>query len=124
MVNIHGESGGVSQKPLDDEIIKLQLILKDYSREDIYNFDETALFYKLGPNKTLATQKTFGRKRNKERIQISLCTNAVGNRKCKLLVIGKSAKPRCFDNKFKVEKFVDYFFNQKAWMKHDIFAES
>lgn len=44
----------------------LKQILAAYNPEDIFNLDETGLFYRLGPNSTLATtsEKEFQRKDN------------------------------------------------------------
>ena len=33
---------------------KLQQILKEYNPEDVFNVDESGLFFRLGPNYTLA----------------------------------------------------------------------
>lgn len=44
-----------------------------------------------------------------------------GTDKRKLIVIGKSAKPRCFKNVKSLP--VDYFHNKKAWMTQDIFKK-
>ena len=37
--------------------------------------DETALFWKLQPDRSLATEQTRGGKKSKDRITIALCTN-------------------------------------------------
>ena len=63
--------------------------VKHYALEDIFNFDETALFYRLQPNKTLASHSVKGDKVNKERLTIALCTNVTGTFKCKAVVIGR-----------------------------------
>ena len=34
---------------------KLQQVLKEYNPEDVFNFDESGLFFRLGPTYTLAT---------------------------------------------------------------------
>ena len=60
---IHGESATISLETVDTWRKILQNALKEYSREDIYNFDESALFYKLTPNKALSTQNTFSGKK-------------------------------------------------------------
>ena len=72
--------------------------LKEYSPADIYNADETALFYKLMPNKTLEFKgnKCFWGKSSKEGITALLCTNSTGTDKLKPLKIGKFGQPRCF----------------------------
>ena len=53
--------------------------------------DETGLFFRLEPNKTLATGPVSGTKKCKQRISVALCANADGSDKLKPLVIGKSA---------------------------------
>lgn len=69
------------------------------TREQIYNADESGLFYRLIPDKTYvaACEKTApGIKIWKERFTIMLCANADETNKVKPLVIVKAAKPRCF----------------------------
>lgn len=65
----------------------------------LYNADESGLFFRLLPDRTFvaASEKTVpGRKVAKERITFLLCANADGSHKLNPLVIGKSANPRCF----------------------------
>ncbi|CAB5382754.1 unnamed protein product [Rhizophagus irregularis] len=53
--------------------------------------DETGLFYRLEPDRTLATKRLSGRKKSKERLSIALCSNADGSHKLPPLIIGKYA---------------------------------
>ena len=64
---------------------------------------------------------TKGTKKMKDRITVSLCTNADSTEKEKLLVIGKSKNPRCFKN-FHHELYVDYKNNQRSWMTGEIYV--
>ncbi|XP_041350821.1 tigger transposable element-derived protein 6-like [Gigantopelta aegis] len=74
------------------------------------------------PDRLLSTTtNNKGTKKSKDRITIVLCANADGSDKFKPLVIGKSAKPRCFKN-FNINLYVDYEANKKAWMNGDLFA--
>jgi hypothetical protein len=41
----------------------LREVLKDYPLEDIFNADETGLFFRMAPNQTLASAPTPGTKR-------------------------------------------------------------
>ncbi|GBL87492.1 hypothetical protein AVEN_118415-1 [Araneus ventricosus] len=61
-------------------------------RKHFFNADETGLFYKLTPNKTLnfKGEKCVGGKLSKVRITILVCSNMNGSEKKKLTVIGKS----------------------------------
>lgn len=101
----------------------LRAALKEYSPADIYNADETALFYKLMPNKTLEFKgnKCFGGKSSKERITALLCTNSTGTDKLKPLIIGKFGKPRCFKGVQHLP--CEYRHNTKAWMTSVVFEE-
>ncbi|UYV75410.1 K02A2.6-like [Cordylochernes scorpioides] len=58
----------------------------------------------------------------KQRITVLLCCNSTGTDKRRLLIIGKSAKPRCFRN-FSPHFYCTYTSNSKAWMTSSIFQE-
>lgn len=93
------------------------------NNSQLYNADETGLFYRLLPNTTYvkACEKTApGRKIRKERISFMLCSNADGSHKVTPLVIGKSKNPRCF-NGFKSPLVYD--FSKNAWMTSRIFVD-
>ena len=79
---------------------RLQTILKEYESDIIYNADETGLFYRLLPDKTLEFKSKIchGGKQSKERLTVMVCANMTGTHKLPLLVIGKSVKPCCFKN--------------------------
>uniref|UniRef100_H3AAT4 HTH CENPB-type domain-containing protein n=1 Tax=Latimeria chalumnae TaxID=7897 RepID=H3AAT4_LATCH len=89
-------------------INELVAILAQYEPWDIYNADETGLFWQLLPNRTLAFK---GEK----------CSSGKKNKR-KLLVIGRSAKPRF--NGIQINRLpVQYTANKKAWMVCTIFEE-
>uniref|UniRef100_A0A914C297 DDE-1 domain-containing protein n=1 Tax=Acrobeloides nanus TaxID=290746 RepID=A0A914C297_9BILA len=98
----------------------LREILAKYSADDVFNVDETGLFWRLMPNKTLAFKgdRCAGGKKSKERVTVLVGSNASGTEKLPLLVIGKSARPRCFNN---ARPPVEYAANKKAWMTGDLF---
>jgi len=95
-----------------------------YSRDQIYNADETGLMWKSLPSKTLVAtyeKKAPGRKVFKDRVTIMICSNVSGTHKIPLLVIGKVKKPRCFKN-IKVLPVV-YKAQRSGWMDRIIFKE-
>lgn len=96
---------------------------KKYSPKDIFNADETGLFFKLTPDKTLKFkgEKCIGGKLSKERITVLVAANMNGTEKRKLLVIGKSKNPRCFKNIKQLP--VTYKANKSAWMTSQFFEE-
>ena len=65
----HGEDGSVVvDEDIEKQMENIQSILMDYERQDIYNMDETGLFWRRSPNYTLSTTAESGIKQSKERI--------------------------------------------------------
>ncbi|UYV75131.1 hypothetical protein LAZ67_12002593, partial [Cordylochernes scorpioides] len=121
-----GEGASISPAIIDEHLTNLNSILANsgYDPANIYNADETGLFFHLIPDRTLAhkDESCRGVKRMKQRITVLLCCNSTGTDKRRLLIIGKSAKPRCFRN-FSPHFYCIYTSNSKAWMTSSIFQE-
>ncbi|UYV81550.1 hypothetical protein LAZ67_20001513 [Cordylochernes scorpioides] len=121
-----GEGASISPAIIDEHLTNLNSILANsgYDPDNIYNADETGLFFQLIPDRTLAhkDENCRGVKRMKQRITVLLCCNSTGTDKRRLLIIGKSAKPRCFRN-FSPHFYCTYTSNSKAWMTSSIFQE-
>lgn len=122
-IRMHGESGSVDEQVVEEAITDLKQLTNDYGWKDIYNMDETGLFFRMEPDTTLATRQLAGKKKNKERLSVALCCNGDGSHKIKALVIGRSAKPRCFKNINLKSLGVMYRYNKKAWMTAVLFQE-
>lgn len=98
-------------------------IICEFSEKDIFNADETALYFRAFNDKghCLSTEDLSGGKIAKERITVLLCANMDGSEKLPLLIVGKSRRPRCFPKD--VSKLpVDYAFSKNAWMTGEIFS--
>ena len=122
--NLHGEAESADPVSASQYISKLPDICRGYRSEDIFNADETALFYKALPKKSLVERykQCKGSKYSKERLMVLLTTSLTGE-KLKPFVIGKSAKPRCFKNINVNQLPVIYNSNKKAWMTTKLFKE-
>ena len=97
-----------------------------YTLNQIFNCDETGLYYKLLPQKTLASsfeKAADGRKKQKDRVTINACSNILGTIKLPLLLIGKYKNPRCFKNDNRDVLPVKYAHQSNAWMNASIFAD-
>ncbi|XP_039948366.1 jerky protein homolog-like [Bactrocera tryoni] len=93
------------------------------SREQVYNADESGLFWKLLLQKTYVSslEKTApGAKMEKQRITFLCCSNAEGSHQLKLLVIGKARNSRCFKG---FDCPVHYRHSKSAWMTAAIFKD-
>ena len=79
--------------------------LKGYSLSDIYNSDETALFYKSLPHRTYchAGDKPSGSAKRKDRLTLLIIKNIDGSDHRKLSGIGKAKTPRCLQKKYKIQ---------------------
>ncbi|XP_033745613.1 tigger transposable element-derived protein 4-like [Pecten maximus] len=86
-----GESSSVSEETVDEWKNKVGDIISNYTLDNVFNADETGLFFKLTPNRTLTVkgENCHGGKKSKERITLLVGANDSGTEKLKLLVIGK-----------------------------------
>ena len=120
-VTLHGEAGDIDLKAAEQKIQILREALHEFRSENIFNMDESALFYKAIPRRSYLMEDE-GDKRQagrgtkamkcKDRITIILCVNSTGSCKLNPVVIGSAKKPRCF----KYDHPVLPYFNQKnAW---------
>ena len=99
--------------------------LSRYSPNDIYNGDETALFYKSLPHRTYCFDgdKPAGSAKCKDRLTLLIITNMDGSDHRKLSVIGKSKTPHCLQKKYKMQvkdMSVDWYASKNAWMTGEI----
>lgn len=100
-----------------------EIVMGYYLARNVYNADETGMFWRVLPDSTLAMideQQAYGGKLSKERVTLMLCANAEGSHKIDLLAIGKAARPRGFPKNFS-DLPVKYKNSKKAWMTREIF---
>ena len=117
-----GESFSVDQDSITRWISKLPEIINNYEMQNIFNLDETGLFWKLLSNKTYAfsNESRHGIKQHKNRVTLTMICNANGSEK-KLIMIGSSVKPRCFRQVKTLP--IDYYNQKNTWMDSSIFRK-
>lgn len=120
--NPHGEAGSIDTAILAEERARLQELLDEYDPKDIYNFDETGLFYRMRPTHTLASKQVSGKKKDKTRITIGLCCNMDGSSKEEPVIINSALNPRCFKGHDISKVPIHYYANKKAWMTSAVFC--
>ena len=89
-----------------------------YLPEQVFNMDETGLFWKRMPSRTFLFKdevKKPGFKAHKERVTLIMCGNAAGFM-IKPGLIYKSSNPRALKNKNKALLPVYWMYNAKAWI--------
>ena len=121
--NIHGESGDAQMEGIDEIIEQIVERIKLYELRDIYNMDETGLFYRMSPDKIIATRQIEGSKKDKTRMTIAFTCNVDGSDRFAPFFIGHYQKPHCFGRKTGEEHGYWYTSNTNAWMTGPLFKE-
>ena len=121
---LHGEEGSV-QNQTEEEMIAIRQVLSAYSPCNIFNCDESALYWKMIPDWSLTTQHLPGRKKEKARITAHFCCNADGTEKLPIWFIGTARRPWAFQAAgIHIENLnLIWKSNQKAWMTSQIMEE-
>ena len=118
----HGEKGSANQKGADEWVKNvLPNLLNGYDPEDVYNADETGLFFKALPEGSFihSDEKLEGQKGQKQRLTLLFLCNMSGTDK-QVFVIGKAERPACFRKKRQIP--LPYFSSKKAWMTSSIWT--
>ncbi|KAF5185902.1 Tigger transposable element-derived protein [Thalictrum thalictroides] len=117
---LHGECAEVDKD--DPELLasldNLYELINKFEHENVYNMDETGLFFRLLPRYSILMPQediatTRGKKKSKDRISLIVCANATGTHKISCSFIGKPKEPACIKNRIWP---VPYFNQAKAWM--------
>jgi hypothetical protein len=122
----HGEAASVDEASMAVQLAQIQARVAQYAPADQYNCDETGLYWKMVPDRGLATKQLSGVKKQKSRITIHHTCNATGSHKLPMWIIGKHLNPRCFKAaKLKsVESLgIKWRANKKAWMTGAIMVQ-
>lgn len=122
---ISGEGGSTDSEVINEWIQRLPEICLPYEPEDVFNIDETGLFYKQRPKKTYAisTDSCIGGKESKLRLTVCLFTNMLGQKE-NPIVIGNAKTPRCF-GRIDINRAynIDWRSNKSSWMTSETFED-
>ncbi|XP_055623289.1 tigger transposable element-derived protein 1-like [Toxorhynchites rutilus septentrionalis] len=125
-VQIKGESASADLKAAKSYPAEFKQLIEDgkYHPDQVFNADETGVFWKKMPSRTYvakAEKSASGFKVAKDRITLLFCSNASGDRMLKPLLLHKSLRPRSM----KCLNFNDlpvlWMSNAKAWVTQEIF---
>lgn len=128
----------ISSKPQpESDLARLTAIISQYAPEDVYNMDETGLFYAMPPDKELAEQqREEGKivkgsdqgiedptKQVKTKLTIALACNSDGSDRLPPLFIGKTDQPTLTNPTFDQQPGFEYRQNSKTTMTSTIFQQ-
>ncbi|XP_029649971.1 tigger transposable element-derived protein 1-like [Octopus sinensis] len=108
------------------EKLKKMIIEGGYTPEQVYNVDETGLFWKRMPTGTFISNEEKsapGFKVSKDRLTLLVGGNAAGNMKLKPLLVYHSENPKAFKGYAKSNLPVIWRSNKKAWMTTSLFQD-
>ena len=97
-----------------------------YSLHQVFICDETGLYYKLLPQKSLAPhfeKSADEHKTQRGRVTINACPNASGTIKLPLLLIGKAKNLHCFKNVSRDRLPIFYANQSNAWVNAALFTD-
>jgi hypothetical protein len=127
-VKLSGEAASADKEgatqfiPIIEEVIRKG----NYSLDQVFNADETGLFWRKAPSRTFMSndqRSVSGLKLNKDRITLLFCSNASGSLLLKPFFIGHSLNPRALKNQDKKKLPVHWNANKKAWMTSALFEQ-
>ncbi len=117
---LHGEGTEVNKNDLELLVALEELygIIAQYDPKNVYNMDETGLFFRLLPSDSLLMPNedistTRGKKKAKDRVFFIVCANTFGMHKIPCGLIGKPKEPACVKDR---QWPIPYFNQTKAWM--------
>ena len=94
---LHGEAGSVDVESIAEGMEAIRLACLDYDMENIFNVDETGIFFRLLPKRTylsIAENRKTARGTKamnaKDCVSAYMCTNATGTGRVPIAIIGKS----------------------------------
>ncbi|XP_034046538.1 tigger transposable element-derived protein 1-like [Thalassophryne amazonica] len=129
-VVMHGEASSADVKAANEYVTRFAALFANegYVPQQVFNCDETGLFWKKMPRRTYLTaeeKKLLGYKPMKDRLTLALCANPSGDCKIKPLLVYHSENPRAFkSHKILKEKLqVMWRANAKAWVTRQFFTE-
>ncbi|XP_055633243.1 tigger transposable element-derived protein 1-like [Toxorhynchites rutilus septentrionalis] len=127
-VKIKGESASADVSAANSFPPKLAKIIKEgaYHGDQVFNGDETGLFWKRMPSRTYITQQeqyASGFKAAKDRVTLLFCSNASGDLMLKPLLINRAMTPRSLKGADFNKLPVHWKANTKAWVTKAVFEE-
>ena len=111
---IHDESGDTEIFNIDIILTTIKEKIAQYQAQDVYNMDETGLFYNLASDTIISRRQIEGAKKDKTCLTIAFTCNANGSDRLSSLFIDHVVRPCYFNKKTGEEHGFYYLHNKKA----------
>lgn len=119
---LHGEAASVSDIS-EEGMRSLRTLAGEYAEENIYNMDETGLYWRMVPSRGLTTSVQAGVKKDKSRITVVLCVNSNGTDRFPVWLIGNAKTPRALRGVSVPTMGGEWRWNRKAWMNTEVMKD-
>ncbi|XP_056379957.1 tigger transposable element-derived protein 1-like isoform X2 [Hyla sarda] len=126
----HGEAASANHEAADSFKMEFQRLMEDegYLPQQVFNCDETGLFWKKMPKRTFITREEAsipGHKPMKDQLTLLVGANASGDFKLKPMLVYHSDTPRVFKQKKIIKANLGVFWrcNKNAWVTRHVFNE-
>ena len=124
---VHNEAGSTDSGVVEPFRLIFQKLIQeeDLHLSQIYNADETCLFWCLLPTNSQICKnedKIPGKKLSKAKFFALLVANASGTHHLIPVVVGKAARPQCLKDCLH-ELLIVYYNMKNAWFNTDIFSD-
>ncbi|KAI2766341.1 transcriptional regulator family: Centromere protein B, DNA-binding region [Penicillium roqueforti] len=101
----------------------LKTLCGEFPEDDIYNMDETGLFWRKPPFSASPAQNQLTTNRENSRICIMLCTNSTGSDRLPLWVIGHTPMPEALQRANLKAMDCHWRYHRQAWLTQSIMQE-
>lgn len=91
----HGEPGSL-RADAAIEMLAIRQALSKFAPRDIFNCDETGLYWRLIPDRSITAHSLPGRKKENSRISALFCCNSDASERLPIWFIGAARKPKAF----------------------------
>lgn len=127
-IKMSGEAASADKEAAAAYLPVIKQIIEDggYTPHQVFNVDETGLYWKRMPAKTVLSREEKsapGHKPSKDRVTLILGGNAQGDMKLKPMLIHTAENPRALKGFVKSSLPVIWRANKKAWTTRPIFQE-
>ncbi len=97
---------------------EVKRIMNRYALENMFNFDETAMYWKMTPDKGLSHDQISGTQKAKVHLTVAPCCSASGTDRQPILLIETAARPLAFRAAGVNTNAMDFqwYHNGSAWM--------
>lgn len=110
---------GESETEEADWRLRVSTMCESYALRDVFNMDETGLFFRMVPDKTINQERTcHGGELASERLTLCFCINALGEKEPPVVIY-----PKSFKENDVLQLGVEWYANSNAWMTPDIFCQ-